>query len=132
MLVVVFGPDHGQIGLELGLVRDTAHSFFARFEGPSKLGRTPFDVHCFGRLENGLADLGRCLFVVVFGPFCMAHSLVMAGEICPVRQGGNSERAEFTPLLLVSNLTYSKWQTVPEKVLTIAGANLSTRGPIRI
>ena len=40
-----------------------------------------------------LADLGWCVFIIVFGPFCMAHSLVMAGEICSVRQDENqSER----------------------------------------
>jgi hypothetical protein len=39
------------------------------------------------------AKSGRCVVVIVFRPFCMAHSSVMAGKICSVRQHGNqSER----------------------------------------
>jgi hypothetical protein len=48
----------------------------------------------------------------------------MAGEICPVRQGGNRASGIYA-FLLASDLTYSK--TVPEKALTITGANRFTR-----
>jgi hypothetical protein len=41
--------------------------------------------------------------------------------------GWKSERAEFAPLLLVSDLTYSQLKTVPDKALTIAGADRFTR-----
>jgi hypothetical protein len=51
----------------------------------------------------------------------------MAGEICPVRAAWESERAEFTPPLLVSDLYYSQWKTVPEKALTISGADRFSR-----
>jgi hypothetical protein len=57
----------------------------------------------------------------------MAHSLVMAGEICSVRQHGNqSERNLRRPC---SCLTphYSQRKTVPEKALTISGADRFTR-----
>jgi hypothetical protein len=39
-----------------------------------------FDVHGFERGGNDLAGLGWREFMFVLGPFCMAHSLVMAGE----------------------------------------------------
>src|ERR1700730_16077606 len=52
-------------------------------------GRATFDGHCFERLANGLADFGRSIFIIVFWPFCMAYSLVMAGGICRVRQDEN-------------------------------------------
>jgi hypothetical protein len=52
----------------------------------------------------------------------------MAGESYPVRQR-ESARAEFTPPLLVSDLHYSQWKAVPEKALTISGADrFSSRG----
>ena len=38
-----------------------------------------------------------------------------------------SQQAEFTPHLLLSNLHSSQWKTVPEKALTISGADLFTR-----
>jgi hypothetical protein len=41
--------------------------------------------------------------------------------------GRESERAEFTPLLLLSDPHYSQWKTVPEEVLTIAGADRFAR-----
>src|SRR4249920_2930890 len=56
----------------------------------------------------------------------LIHSFVMVGEICPVRQDGK-QRAEFTPPLLVSDLCYSQWKTVPEKALAISGADRFTR-----
>jgi hypothetical protein len=45
----------------------------------------------------------------------------------PTAAGWESELAEFTPLLPVSDLHYSRWKTVSEKPLTIFGANRFTR-----
>jgi hypothetical protein len=87
----------------------------------------PFDVHCFERLANGLADLGRCVLVIVFGPFCMAHSLVMAGEICSVRQHGNQSERNLRRPCSCLTLHYSQRKIVPEKALTISGADRFTR-----
>jgi hypothetical protein len=53
----------------------------------------------------------------------------MAGESYPVAAGREPARAEFTPPLLTSDLHYSQWKTVPEKALTISGADgFSRRG----
>ena len=55
--------------------------------------RVALDVHRLERPANDAAGLGCCALMFGFGPFCMAHSLVMAAEICSVRQDGNqSER----------------------------------------
>jgi hypothetical protein len=51
----------------------------------------------------------------------------MAGESYPVAAGREPARAEFTPPLLMSDLHYSRWRTVPEKVLTISGADRFSR-----
>ena len=45
----------------------------------------------------------------------------------PRAAGRESERAEFAPPLLVSDLQYSQWETVLEKALTISGADRFTR-----
>src|SRR6516225_1761869 len=74
----------------------------------------PFDVHCFERLVNGLADLGRCVLVIRFGPFCMAHSWVVAGEGCLMRQEGNQSKRHLRGT--------RSGEVVPEKALTTAGS----------
>jgi len=38
------------------------------------------DVHRFGRAANDAASLGGRAFMIVFGPFCIAHFLVAAGK----------------------------------------------------
>ena len=45
----------------------------------------------------------------------------------PRAAGREAGRAEFTPPLLVSDLCYSQWKTVPEKALAISGADRFTR-----
>ena len=45
----------------------------------------------------------------------------------PHAAGRESERAKVAPPLLVSDLHYSQWKTVPEKALTISGADRFTR-----
>ena len=52
---------------------------------------------------------------------------VLVGEIRPRAAGREAGRAEFTPPLLVSDLCYSQWKTVPEKALAISGADRFTR-----
>src|SRR6516165_78225 len=79
----------------------------------------PFDVHCFERLVNGLADLGRRVLVIRFGPFCMAHSWVVAGEGCLVRQEGNQSKRHLRGT--------RSGEAVPEKALTTAGTDRLTR-----
>ena len=89
VLVVVFGPDHvAGLGLSLGQ-REIMLIASLRVLRAPQIRADSIRWHCFGRSVNRLADFGRCLPVIVFGPFCMAHSLIMAGEICRVRQGRN-------------------------------------------
>jgi hypothetical protein len=70
-----------------------------------------------------LADLGRCVFIIVLEPLCMAHSLVMAGEICPVPQDGNQGDRHLHRRCRCPTCTIRSGKTVPGKTLAISGAD---------
>ena len=63
------------------------------------------------------------MFVIIFGPVCMACSLVTAGEICPRATGRGSKASGVCDALLVYGLHYSQRKTDPENALTISGAD---------
>ena len=126
VLVVVFCLNHiAGLGLELGLARDTARSFFAHSDGPSSQGGPHSKSTALGGWKMASPIWGGAYLSLFLGHFCMAHSSVTAGEVCSMDRMG-SERAEFTPLL-VSDLHYSRWKTVSEKAPTIVGAYRFTR-----
>jgi hypothetical protein len=50
--------------------------------------RAALDVHRFERAANDAAGLGGRALMIVFGPFCIAHFLVVAGK-CFVRNDHN-------------------------------------------
>src|ERR1700722_10414747 len=72
VLVIILRPDHvAGLGLSLSycevpLILSLRVSRASRIEAG--------DIRCplLRRLANGLADLGRCVLIIVFWPFCMA------------------------------------------------------------
>ena len=69
-----------RFGLQRGRARDTAHSFFSRFESPLARAGGP-DVHRFQRAQQMTLPvwIGRAL-MIAFGRFRMAHLFVVAGK----------------------------------------------------
>ena len=51
----------------------------------------------------------------------------MAGEICPVRQDGNQTSGIYAAIARVRPALFAAGKTVPEKALTISGADRFTR-----
>src|SRR6516225_10504695 len=100
VLVVVLRPDH-IAGLGFGS------------------GRAALEVHRCERAANDAADLCWRLLMSVFGPFCMAHSFVMAGEICSMRHTKDENqrwwhvRHPLWPSHPTTNCSYSQWRKVP-------------------
>ena len=60
------------------------------------------DVPRFERSANGAAGLGWRVFKFVFRPFCMAHSLVMAGESAPCGRRAEARPAADPPQQQIS------------------------------
>ena len=89
------------------------------------MGRVVLDVQRFERAANGVVDLGRYVFIIVFGPFCMAYSLVAAGEVClrgALRTKNWSERDLRRSCSLPTCIIRSG-ENVPLKALTIAAVD---------
>ena len=51
-------------------------------------GRVALDVHRFERAANDRAGLGWCALMIVFGPFCVAHSLLVAIKMLRAKHEG--------------------------------------------
>jgi hypothetical protein len=77
------------------------------------------EVHRIQRAANDAAGLCWRLLMTVFGPFCMAHSFVMAGEICSMRHTKDEHprwwhvRHPLRRAAQQTNSSYSQWRKVP-------------------
>ena len=83
VLVVVFCPDYvAALGFSLG-ERQIPLIVSLRVVRARLFGAGEFDDHRFEWPANGAVGLGWRVFMLVFRPFCMAHSLVVAGANAP-------------------------------------------------
>ena len=81
VLVVVLCPDRVA---DLGFItseRQIPLIVSLRVLRALRLGRAALDAHRFERVANDAAGLGWRALMIVFGPFCMAQSLVVAGKM---------------------------------------------------
>ena len=88
VLVVILCPDRvADLGFGTG-ERQTPFIVSLRVLGALRLGASGTLVHRFERAANDAAGLGARALMIVFGPFCIAHFLVVAGK-CFVRNDHN-------------------------------------------
>ena len=81
VLVVVLCPDRvADLGFSAG-ERQIPLIVSSRVLRAIGSGRAALDVHRFEPAANDAAGLGWRALMIGFGPFCMAHSLVVAGKM---------------------------------------------------
>jgi hypothetical protein len=62
-----------------------------------------------------------------FGPFCMAHSLALAGEIYSLRQDGSQSEQNSRRPCSCPTCAIRSGENAPKKALTISGADRFSR-----
>jgi len=77
---------------------------------PFGSGRVAFDDHGFERAANDAVGLCWRLFMFVFRPLCMAHSLVMAGENAPC--GAPRTRTRAGDVRSLTSVPTHRWSLV--------------------